>query len=351
MGAAIVSAGLVTPIGLSLDETAASARARVARLHEIDWYDRRFEPFIVGTVPDEGLPPLDDDLMKEPLQYRESRMLRLAHAALEQALTPLPQDAGPVAVLLGLPEHHTTQEIDGRRFLARLATQSKAALDLKRSVAAPRGRAAGVMALKQAVTRLERGDCEFVIVGGVDSLVDLYVLGTLDLQGRVRGETVSDGFSPSEGAAFLLLTSDAKAKKHSLTVLARVTGASLGKEAGHFYAEEPYMGDGLAGAFTDLLESTKPAAPIGCVYASFNGERYWAREFGTARIRNAKHFADDLQMEHPAECFGDLGAASGPALAAIAAHGVANGYRRTPCLAYASSDYGDRAALLLEKAA
>ena len=73
----IVNAGMVTPIGLSLAETAASARARVARLREIDWRDRRSEPFVVGTVPDDGLPDLAADLSKLPLQCREVRMLRL----------------------------------------------------------------------------------------------------------------------------------------------------------------------------------------------------------------------------------------------------------------------------------
>lgn len=351
MDAVIVAAGLVTPIGVSLGEVAAAARARVARLREIDWYDRRFEPFIVGAVPDDALPPLDETLAAEPVQYREARMLRLAHAALEQVFEVVPDGTPPLPLLLGLPEHHTTLPIDAKRFLARLAKQSHCALDVARSVAAPRGRAAGIMALKQALARLDRGECDFAVVGGVDCLVDLYVLGTLDQQRRVRGETVSDGFSPSEGAAFLLVTTREKARAARLPVLARLAGAALGREAGHLYAEEPYLGDGLAAVFGELLQASAPSAPIGCVYSTFNGERYWAREFSTARIRSSKHFADDAQMEHPAECFGDLGAALGPALAALGAHGVANGYRRAPCLAYASSDYGDRAALLMEKAA
>lgn len=37
----------------------------------------------------------------------------------------------------------------------------------------------------------------------------------------------------------------------------------------------------------------------------------------------------------------------GPFLAALAAHALAGGYRPSPCLVYASSDLGDRAALLL----
>jgi hypothetical protein len=73
MAIAIVAAGCITPIGLSLAETAAAARARVARLQEIEWRDRRFEPFIVGVVPDDGLPELAPELAEAPLQYREAR--------------------------------------------------------------------------------------------------------------------------------------------------------------------------------------------------------------------------------------------------------------------------------------
>lgn len=343
----IVSAGVVSPIGLSLAETAAAARARVARLHEIAWMDRRFEPFIVGTVPDDGLPELAPELAELPLHYREARMLRLAHVALEEALAPLGGGAESIPLLLGLPEQHTTLPLQPRTFLQRLAQQCSDTLDVERSVAAPRGRAAGLMALREAGARLARGDSDFMLVGGVDSLVDLYVLGTLDLEGRIRNEVNSDGFSPSEGAAFLLLARATTARERGLLPLAGVLGAASGMEAGHLYADDKYLGEGLAATFATLLAEAPPPAPIGSVYCSFNGERYWAREFGVARLRQSKAFESEHQMEHPAECFGDLGSAHGPALAALAAHGVRHGYRRAPCLVYASSDHGDRAASLL----
>ena len=343
----IASAGVVTPIGLSLAETAASARARVARIREIDWRDRRFEPFIVGTVPDDGLPDLAEGLTELPLQYREARMLRLAHVALEEALAPLQGKAAPVPLLLGLPEQHTTVPLSPKKFLMHLDMQVPGALDVERSMAVSRGRAGGLMALREAAGRLARGDSPFVVVGGVDCLVDLYVLGTLDLQGRIRNEVNSDGFSPSEGAAFLLLSLASTAQAHGLTPLAHVLGYAHGQETGHIYADEKYLGEGLAATFANLLSDTPPPQPIGSVYSSFNGERYWAREFGVARLRQAHAFAPDHQMEHPAECFGDMGSAQGPALAALAAHGVQQGYRQAPCLVYASSDHGDRAASLL----
>jgi 3-oxoacyl-[acyl-carrier-protein] synthase-1 len=274
-------------------------------------------------------------------------MLRLAHVALEQALKPMAGYETPIPLLLAMPEHHTTKPIDPKTFLSRLSKQTKATFDLSRSIAAPNGRAAGLMAFRRANALLEANEAEFVLVGGVDSLIDLDVLGTLDMQGRIRNEVNSDGFRPGEGAAFLMLTLASTAAKKGLQPLAQVLGSAMGQESGHIYAQEPYLGEGLAATFTGLFAESSPSMPIGCVFASFNGERYWGKEFGVARLRNSAAFVPDHQMEHPAECFGDLGAAHGIMLAALAVHGVFKHYRQSPCLVYASSDYGGRAALLL----
>lgn len=343
----VVSVGAVSPIGLSMAETAASARARVARLREIEWRDRRFQPFIVGAVPEDGLPELESALSNLYLQYREARMLRLAHVALDEVLLPVTEYATPIPLLLALPEHHTTKPLDPKVFLTRLARQTHANIDLPRSVAVPNGRAAGLMAFQRATEILETNQAEFVLIGGVDSLIDLYVLGTLDMHGRIRNEVNSDGFSPSEGAAFLLLTLASTAAKQGLPPLATILGSAIGQEAGHIYAQEPYLGDGLAATFSTLFTKAPPPSPIACVYASFNGERYWGKEFGVARLRNSAAFVPDHQMEHPAECFGDMGAAHGAMLAVLAVHGIMKNYRPAPCLVYASSDYGGRAAVLL----
>lgn len=348
----ILSAGLVTPAGLSLPECAAAVRARVAALRETVWHDRRVQPIIAGTVPDEALPPRASALAAQPFTRRVDRLLRLAHAALEdlQDSTP-PQDPAtaprPLPLLLALPEHLTLTPLDTAAFLAALDRQCPGRIDLARSLAVAQGRAAGLMALREARARLRRGEAEEVLVGGVDCLVDPVVLARLDDAGRIRGEVVSDGLSPSEGAAFLRLGRRAAADQ---APLARLLGTGLGQEPGHLHAQAPYLGEGLAQAFAALLGEAPPPSPIGCVYASFNGERYWAREYGVARLRQAPAFDESHQMEHPAECFGDLGAAHGPALAALAAHGLRHGYRRSPCLVFASSDHGQRAASLLARA-
>lgn len=351
MNVVIAAAGLVSAGGLSLAENAATTRSRLACFREIAWLDRRFESFIVAGVPDDGLPPLSEALVATRLPSREVRTLRLAHAALADLFAGLPSDLLAAPLLLGLSEHNTTQTLDPTGFLHNLALQAGACFELAGSIAAPRGRAAGLMALGRATNCIASGQADFMLVGGVDSLIDLYVLGALDRAERIRGEAVSDGFTPGEGAAFLLLASEAAARDRGIRPLARVAGSGSATEAGHLYSDEPYLGDGLAAAVGAALEAAALGTPIQTTCCSFNGERYWAREFGVTRIRNAEHFAPDSRMEHPAECFGDLGGAHGAALAALAAHGIANGYMGGPVLAYASSDRGDRAALVLDRTA
>ena len=48
---------------------------------------------------------------------------------------------------------------------------------------------------------------------------------------------------------------------------------------------------------------------IGQVYSSMNGENYFAKEFGVMIIRNRDTIAVDFDVLHPADCFGDIGAA------------------------------------------
>lgn len=343
----IVGWGMMTPVGLSSRETAASARSRTARLAEIEWRDSRFKRFVVGTVPEDGLPPLHPELEKLPLTYRESRMLRLAEPALAEALTPLPKSTGPIPLLVGLPELHTTIPIREQDFIARLAIQTGARLNLGSSQAFANGRAAGLLALREACTRLTQGKATFIVTGGVDCNVDLYILGTLDLQKRVRNEINPDGFAPGEGAGFLLLTTLELARQHQLPVLAKIAATGTAKEEGHIYSEKPYKGEGLAAAFDDLFKTAPKEPKIGCVYIGFNGEHYWAKEFGVAMIRNREHFSDPHQTEHPAECFGDLGAAHGAVMLALAALETKRTGNQSATLVSSSSDFGDRAVAIL----
>jgi 3-oxoacyl-[acyl-carrier-protein] synthase-1 len=50
-------------------------------------------------------------------------------------------------------------------------------------------------------------------------------------------------------------------------------------------SDETYRGDGLDAAFKQAL-SEHAGEGIHTIYASMNGENYWAKEFGVAYLRN-----------------------------------------------------------------
>jgi 3-oxoacyl-[acyl-carrier-protein] synthase-1 len=336
---------MVTPIGFSSGQTAASVRAGIARLTESHVHDQYGEQIVLGLVDEEELPPLCDELESARLSVRRRRLLRMACPALAEALPVLSE---PVAVLLGGPEPRSNREllIDGQ-FLRQMMVQTGRALDLERSRIATAGRAAGLLAVRAGLGLLARDGARCILIGGVDSYLDPEVLSALDQAGRLRNGDINDGFVPGEAAAFVLMGRPGAGAELGMRPLARVIAVGQGKEPGHFYSEQPYRGDGLAQAFATLFETVPEHERVRTLYAGLNGESYWAKELGTARIRNNGRFEEPVRVEHPADALGDAGAAMGPLMVGLAAHALHRGYRVGPSLIYCGSDREDRVAVLL----
>lgn len=342
----ITGIGMVTPVGLTPAETSASVRANVMRLTEIPWRDDRFEPFVVGEVLEDGLPDLAATLQRDSsITHREARLLRLGSEPLRQALRTMPENQ-PVkpTLIVALPEHDTTQPIDPALFLERLSTQTGGAFDASTSVADYRGRAGGLSAIGQAARTLRSGAARFVLAGGIDSFRDPYILGVLMMKGRIKTSTNLDAFVPGEAAAFLLLSTRATAASAGIAPIGAVSAVTAGLEPGHLYSEQPYRGEGLAAVVRQLLDQAPDLQPLREVYSSMNGESHWAKEWGVTFLRNKDAFDPATGIHHPADCYGDTGAASGPLLAGLAALGMLQNFRRSPALIYCSSDFGERSA-------
>jgi len=154
-------------------------------------------------------PPLVPELEEmSGLTARQIRMLRLGGIALQEVAEGL-TNVAEIPVLLGTPEAFPNRpDPAGEDFFKHLSTQSEIVINISDSKIFPLGRAAGLIALKEGVDRIKSGQNTHVIVGGIDTYLDLYLLGTLDMEGRILAEGVMDGFIPGEGAGFLLLGSD-----------------------------------------------------------------------------------------------------------------------------------------------
>ncbi len=312
------------------------------RFAQIDWLDHRFEPFTVAAVPDDGLPGLLPDVAKtRGLSARDARFLRIGARALAECLVPAGRGAERPPLVLSLPEPERKRPLDAVRFLKLLEVQTGGCFDLAASTTLTTGRAGGLAAVGRAAASVRSGKVKFAVAGGLDSYVDLYTLGTLDLEKRVKSGAHLDGFVPGEGAAFLLLANPQAAAAARLPALAVVSEVFEGFEKGHLGSKETYLGEGLAATIQSLVRSAAPPKPFVSVWSSMNGESHWAKEWGVAFLRSRNAFEESHAMSHPADCFGDTGAASGALLVGLASLDAGRG----PALVYASSDYGPRASL------
>ena len=74
-----------------------------------------------------------------------------------------------------------------------------------------------------------------------------------------------------------------------------------------------------------------------------NGEPYRADEFGFATVRAGGLFRDPSAFTAPADCWGDVGAASGPLFLVLADAATRKGYAPGPALAaFTSSESGEQ---------
>lgn len=337
---------MVTAVGLDAQQTAASVRAGIARFEETSIQDKRFEPFVMAVLPEDVLPPLKHEIENTAgLTSKQIRTLRLATSALKEATMSLPE-IEKIPLYLGvaqqLPDHPEPFE---HGFFKQLSLQTDVAFNTAESFLLPHGRSAGLFALNEGMDAIFSGRHPYAIVGGIDTYVDLYLLGTLDMQERILGSHVMDGFIPGEGAAFLVITTMDRARSDRLSPLALLTTVAEDHEEGHLYSDKPYRGDGLANALAQLFQPSGINEPIKEVFTSMNGENHWAKEWGVAYIRNQSSFDPKHRFHHPADSIGDTGAASGVISINLATIGMKNNYLSNPILITCSSDYGERAAV------
>ncbi|MGH8228996.1 MAG: beta-ketoacyl synthase N-terminal-like domain-containing protein, partial [Steroidobacteraceae bacterium] len=251
----IVAGSVLCSAGRGVEQLWASARAGLSRIGSSPMLDRHSQPIQMGLVPDEALEPeLPPEIDALPLPARARRMLRLGVPALRSVL----KQAGerPLRLYLGLPQLGLDEAPWMKGFSLYLAKAAGAVIDAPGCRVVPAGRAAALVALELALSALEQEPSRPVVVGGIDTYLDPRLLASLDAEGRILGPTVSDGFIPGEGAAFLVLMHErvhAHEHEHSPESAASGKGTSVTvaaaasvQDPGHRLGSEPARGEGLA---------------------------------------------------------------------------------------------------------
>ncbi|MDH5180070.1 MAG: hypothetical protein OEZ39_11375 [Gammaproteobacteria bacterium] len=343
----IAGTGIITALGLNTAMNALAVKAGVNRYASADYFTRKRERINMALVPNEALPPLVDELdIRGKISFRDKRLLRMCQTAAGEALADF-KGKQPVPLILAAPanDFNLPDQLTGT-FVSYLVQQSGLPIDPAKSRLNRTGRAGVLEALELAFRYLYEANEEYVLIGGMDSYQNSDLLEKLDADDRVTAPGVMNGFAPGEGAAFILLTRNPAQALRTKTHIPALLPPGLATEPGHLFSDEPYKGDGLDQAFKAAL-SHYQGPPITQVWSSMNGENYWAKEYGVAMGRSADRFNPDAVLHHPADCYGEVGAAVGGVLIALAVNAALQGQPGNS-LIYCSSDQAWRAACVLE---
>lgn len=337
----VLGVGARTPVGLTAAAACAAIRAGISAFAESKHFQNGLvpEPVIGAEVP--GIPSESDF----------DRLVAMAIPALQECIASFPVEPADTALFLACREPHRTDDEFDERLPQLLAEVQKGAGVTFRpeSAVLPNGHAGVVLGLRKASELLASGKARACIVGGVDSYLNGLDVIRLRETWRLAGPDVPQGVFPGEAAAFLGVTN--RKPGSGPAPLGRITGLGVAEEP----KESTVLSDGHAtgrGLIQAIEAAVKdaglPEGRVGFRMSDLNGENYRGMETMFAGTRFYRTRREGFQIWHPADCVGDVGAASGALLAIVALAGFSKGYApERLAVGETSSEGGLRGAFLL----
>ncbi|MDF3014572.1 MAG: hypothetical protein K0Q78_2776 [Cellvibrio sp.] len=342
----IANTGMITSVGPTVTATFYAVAASISGYQLSRYRSKNRKPISMALVPSDVFDILDYELEEcDFYNAQYDHAIKMAIVAANEACSGK-SITQPIPFMLAMPEPELGPFAPHSLLTRNLAEHCPPVIspDLTRSFHS--GRAAGIEALDFAFQYLS--DNPFILIGGSDSCIHPERIKKLDDAGRLLTIESADSFAPGEGACFLLLTPDIELAQARDGCVIALHPPGQAEEQGHLYSDIPYRGDGLDQAFKKALHG-QPDLGIQAIYSSMNGENFWAKEYGVAYLRSKSRFTDPVRIEHPADCYGDLGAATATALIAMSAENLWKNKHQYKHLVYSSSDTGKRGALVVEK--
>jgi len=339
----LVAFGARTPVGLSALPAAAAVRAGIAAFAEHPAMDDRFgKPMIVARDPDIG----------EEIKWPE-RLWSLLMSAITEVASSLQGKVPPTTTMpwiLSLPPARSGGDTLAKSIAERLTREAPAPVKPASVGTFQVGHGGGLLALEDASKRLRSGAVELCLVAGVDSWLDDDALEALDVAEQLKSEKNLWGFIPGEAAGAFVVATRRAAERLRLEIFGTVTGIGRAREENLIHTDTVCVGRGLSEAILQALQPLERGGEkVDQAYCDFNGQPYRSHEFGYAVPRVTRRFVDSTDFEAPADCWGDVRAATGPLLLMLAAVSGRKGYARGPrILVWTSSDGGERAAALVK---
>lgn len=338
----VVATGLVTPVGYRADTTLAALHAGVSGIRSLGHHHAPSgEPLRGGRVALS---------QRWTGTWLHAGLLAPAIGECLDAVTVAPKD---VPWLVGTSA--TTRPGRPLHLDEALLTEVADRLGLPLPAASatlPADAMGAAHALERAAALIAEGRAKQVIVAGVDSFLHEATLDSLVKQRRLLAPGRLDGFLPGEGAAAVLVRAAGEVPDGAEAGMV-VRGLSFAQEHAPIGSGRPFRGEGLTAAVASALERARLAMDdIAWRITDASGEHFSFKEAMLAALRldRAKRDAP-LDLWHPIEFTGHLGAAVLPLMLAWARHAFELGYAPGPrALCHVGDDAGGRAAFIVEAA-
>jgi 3-oxoacyl-[acyl-carrier-protein] synthase-1 len=284
------------------------------------------------------------------------RFSRLLLPALEEALNPLDSLSWQgqrirISIELGLPSGRPGLPPDIiEKLVAAIADHFPGRFSGTETF--PVGHAAGLLALESAVKKLTLGEEDACLVAGVDSYLFPETLEWLEECDQLHGAGSLNnawGFVPGEAAGALLVIREERARHLGLTSFGQIIRVGIAHERNLINTDSICIGEGLTAAFRLALAAVPVGMKVNNIFCDMNGEPYRSDEYGFTALRTNEYFDAVGEFTAPADCWGDVGAATGSLCAALAVISHRKGYGKGPLsLVWGSSGGGERAAALIQ---
>lgn len=351
---AIVSAGVVSAVGLSWSSYCAAMRAGLDGFRETDYFDEVGQPLLGARISDEWL-----GLSEAGVASVHGGVTRMATMAVRAAREAAGSAGGLVAgrcafLLLASDPGRAGYSAEELRDCFNACEQSIGHRFHPASAILPWGVAGLAAAFERARASLELPDVEHVMLLGVDTLLEAADIQRHLSQRRLLSSQQSDGFISGEASAALVLkrwNAESTPPDHQPVLVLR--GAAEALEPASLESGEPNHGKGLASALRIALsQAGLHAHEINHRLDTSAGESFFMDESTYAwsrvlREREPRGYSEPLVGAHVGLC----GAAHGPLAVALALDMVRKGWGSGGNFLFHAADAGERrCALVLQGA-
>lgn len=334
----VTAAGMVTPVGFDAPSSCAAMRVAIDAFRETrfmfdgDWLRGAMVNYDTGV-------------------QGRGKLVAMARDALDEALAKAPPPAmAPDTLLLAcLPELGRPGRLPGldETFFVEvrsgLAHHQRLLPQMRRYDAGSKG---AFDALAEAQKLLDARRVAHCVILGVDSFHSAETLEFFHGQRRLVTAANGDGFLPGEAAAAVVCSSTT-----STNGALQCLGLGQGREPATLDSDLALKADGLVQAYRAAFQAARSSFEhIDYRLSDLTGELYAFKDAALALARTMRVRKDAMDLWHPTDCVGRVGAASVPLVLGVALAAAMKRYAPGPgVLCHFSEDDGWRGAAVLKE--